>query len=248
MQSDRARELLGVGDKFTARELKAAFRRSSFLCHPDTGGSEEQFHKLQMAYEALQVSCVLDSTVPAPSDTLVDGTPLSELGGGFPLTESACQCEKCEGLGYKRYEDHKDMVEEDCPECGGTGSRRYPCKRCGGDGKYKHPKTGKAIGECRGCNSTGWFYPWNKDQSPPRGVTFAEMFFNSFTGFGRDWKQYIPGTDKFGIPCKKCKGHKKVEVPRKSNHIFVRCTTCDGIGEVKMWNPVLPRGYLASGG
>jgi hypothetical protein len=49
-------KLLGVPADFTREDIIAAFRRASFRCHPDHGGTEEQFIKLTEARDRLLAS------------------------------------------------------------------------------------------------------------------------------------------------------------------------------------------------
>jgi len=235
----RARELLGfsVDAKFTFTELKSAFRKQSLLAHPDTGGSGEAFQELQAAFSTLEghVSATGASGTDKALST-VDGTPLVELGHGYPLTTSARTCETCQGRGYQEFTKTVGYETATCEKCGGGGLVRYPCRKCGGDGKYKHPKTGKVSGECYLCKGTGWFYPRKKKQYSAR---------SAFDFLRR--ARYIPGTDKVGQTCNACDGHGTVEVPKKDiRKIYNKCTKCAGVGEIEMRNPVIPRGFLAA--
>lgn len=50
----RAREVLGVGARASWKKIHAAYRRRAKEAHPDRGGSEEEFKKVQAAYELLK--------------------------------------------------------------------------------------------------------------------------------------------------------------------------------------------------
>lgn len=59
-----AKELLGLGDRATLREIKAAYRRKSKQFHPDTdrSGADERacnaaMHEINEAYEILLAFC-----------------------------------------------------------------------------------------------------------------------------------------------------------------------------------------------
>ena len=229
--ADKARELLVVSETYSAQELKKAFRRASFLCHPDSGGSEERFNELVSAYKLLQPGA---QDGKSASTTLVDGTPLSEVGQGYPITEAARACDRCDGHGYVEYTDRWDMEDVTCPTCNGDKLMSHPCKHCNGTGQYTHPKTGKIVGECRRCKGTGKFYPWNKRQNASH-FSFFERVPN-----------YIPGTQKRGINCDRCGGYGHISVEKKHKSLKQRCPECRGIGEVKMFNPVIHRGFLNS--
>jgi curved DNA-binding protein len=46
-------ELLGVGDKATAEEIKRAYRKLASQHHPDKGGDKTRFQEIQAAYDTL---------------------------------------------------------------------------------------------------------------------------------------------------------------------------------------------------
>jgi len=231
MDRMEAQKELGIEDTFTKTDLRKCFRRRAFDAHPDSGGSEEAFTILQEAYTTLKKFVVADETDEEARAT--NGMKLSELGKGYPLTESAKTCETCGGFGYRDYQVDQPQHElVTCMHCGGAGLLRYKCKWCE-SGTYRHPKTGKLMGPCRSCKGTGWFYPYNK---PERGRYHHKVV-------------YIPGTKKQGVPCKYCAGRgERHEFTGATQTVYQLCMTCDGVGEIKMWNPVLPRGFLAKGG
>jgi DnaJ-class molecular chaperone len=238
MEIAEAKKLLDVPDEFSPHALKSAFRRASFLKHPDAGGSQEEFIALMQAFDVLKPCATTAGASPEEMQTLttVDGTPLADLGKGYPLTVSARTCEKCSGLGYKEFHE-TDRKLGTCKKCGGSGMVRYPCKKCGGSGDYKHPRTGRVTGKCYRCDGSGWFYPEHK--RPPRGSLFG--FFDRI--------KYIPGTRKRGQTCRACDGTGQVwQDVDVGATLYAICETCKGKGEVKMANPVIPRGYLAGGG
>ncbi len=49
----RAREILGLDETATADDAKKAFRKKALTAHPDKGGDEASFIKLQQALEVL---------------------------------------------------------------------------------------------------------------------------------------------------------------------------------------------------
>lgn len=227
MDVDQARTILGIGESFTFHELRSRFRAASLTAHPDVGGSELEFIALMDAYKTLKPHAGIDE-VAKKALTTVEGIPLSELGKGYPITVSAKMCERCQGAGYKEFHETR-TVYGTCGKCGGTGLLRYPCRRCGGDGVYKNPRTKKSIGECRGCKGSGWYYP-------PRRVP-------GFLYIGV--VHFIPGTTRPGRSCRLCRGVGRGLIQEeKKETLYTACTTCNGKGEVKMANPVIPRGYL----
>lgn len=55
--------ILGIRKGASADEIKKAYRRLARMHHPDKGGSEEMFKKIQNAYDSLE------SSEPAPAPT-----------------------------------------------------------------------------------------------------------------------------------------------------------------------------------
>jgi DnaJ-class molecular chaperone len=221
MEIQIAKELLGLA-AFTLAELKAAFRKLSFKHHPDVGGKPEKFRELTEAFETLKSRTTIAEEIK--EGRLHDGTLITELGKGFPITESAKTCDACDGKGYSVSRE-KDIGLVECPDCQGTRVRHYPCRACNGSGRYQNRV------DCRLCKGSGKFYPKSK-------------------GYGA-WpfwipQAYIPGTVYVGLPCKKCGGEGSLNQPIATERInYVRCWECHGVGEIKMWNPVIPRGLFA---
>jgi len=53
---EKCRDFLGLPEKYSLADLKAAYRRKALEVHPDVGGSDELFHYLEQVYEILE-SC-----------------------------------------------------------------------------------------------------------------------------------------------------------------------------------------------
>lgn len=54
MQISTALSILGLRSPFTLLELKAAYRKAALKTHPDCGGTEAGFHKVDNAYDFLK--------------------------------------------------------------------------------------------------------------------------------------------------------------------------------------------------
>jgi len=237
MNLSEAQNLLLVGDKFTTFELKAAFRKASFITHPDSGGSEEAFIELQEAYKQLQKLATMDKAMA--EEKTVEGTPLSELGKGFPLTVSAKTCKMCDGRGWKSFSS--GTREEECIECLGDGMFWVACKRCNGTGKYTHVETGKIVGECYGCGGTGRFYPKYK----PHMRSKVTAFFGDWLKGLRAKYITLKNGERIRVnSCRRCGGTGRMGVPDDKYLTYMTCEKCHGVGEEEMWNPVLPKGLF----
>ena len=46
-------EILGVDKNSTQEEIKKAYKKKAMIHHPDKGGSEEEFKKVQESYDVL---------------------------------------------------------------------------------------------------------------------------------------------------------------------------------------------------
>ena len=240
MELSEAKKLFSL-DSLDRRLLLKKYRALAFTCHPDYGGDPEAFNRLMDAFHILSKNC--KDGVDDKGAKTIDGKRISDLGKGYPITESARTCDACDGKGYNMFHGNAEGTGEykTCPACGGDRVKSYPCNRCEGTGKYKHPKSGKIIGECRGCKGTGKFYLYARKR---RSNRFGFMFEDLWRF---DMNPYIPGTDKRGIPCDMCCGDGKVEIKTNGEPFYTVCRKCEGVGEEKMWNPVLPRGLFTNG-
>ena len=70
---DRARRLLGLGERATLGEIKRAYHRLSKRYHPDTGGGDDpaMMYKLTAAYELLMRHCEQYRFPLAPEDNQI---------------------------------------------------------------------------------------------------------------------------------------------------------------------------------
>ena len=248
MNLQEAKSILNIDFPISRIRLKKKFRELSRTCHPDVGGDTMEFVMLKSAYDFINKQDIPDFDVEFEDGERVpgkiDGWTLDEYGQGYPISEPAKTCEKCEGKGWwsymgeRRVEDTEaansnDAQGQKCSKCLGYGLFSYPCKRCGGTGKYK-AKNGKVVGECYGCKGTGRFFPKPK----------------------REYQKHVKG-GRTGIRCGACFGDGYVrndifnlffgiKFKTVKERVYARCPECKGAGEVKMWNPVLPRGYLGA--
>ena len=237
MITAEARKLIGIdADAYTLPQLKKAFRTQSFIHHPDHGGTEESFQKLHEAYEALLQGSVSAAGPHVPIETeTIEGNPLADLGKGYPLTESAITCDICHEAGFKAFHDRVSK-EKTCSMCRGTGAFSYPCGGCRGTGKNTNPQTGLPVADCIACGGVGRYYPPSKDNSRHGGFTVKHITLPD-------------GTPVRANKCNTCRGSGTVSYLADLDEVscYTRCRKCEGRGEVKIYNPVLPRGLFAVG-
>jgi len=193
-------------------KIRKAFRRLAIDNHPDRGGNVVRFEEVKNAYELL---CATPEAIRIGKNDaarivkLSDGTPVKNLGRGFPITEAATTCEECDGQGFRTHETPAKAV---CSSCGGTGWLTVDCRFCEGKG-CSRCRNGKFVPFKAYCRRRGLHPFW--DFCPPR------------------------------LQCSACNGVGTVTNGKTERRTF-RCPRCEGIGEVKLFNPVLPRGQLRS--
>lgn len=232
MTEIEARKLFGLETNFSRLELKKLYREKARTAHPDVGGSDAEFQALQAAFSLLWE---LGTGEAGELRETVDGTPLAELGKGYPISVPAKTCEDCNGKGYRELRDPTEYVWRECSICKGHKAFAYPCRSCGGFGRYKNPRDGSDAGECDRCKGTGLFFPKARREDC-------------------DWTSRVSGkvvahprvSGEYAYQCKACGGYGKANVPSGERLYAVKCSMCKGIGEIKMWNPVLPRGFLGA--
>ena len=222
MSEDEASDtlLLNRNEVVDHTTLKSAYRKLAHEHHPDKGGDPAVFAKLKDAYDVLAPLAGKEK-VKAGDEATLQGDLLRDLGRGYPITESAKPCEPCEGKGFTSFKRiNYDFHHEPCETC-----RINTGVSTGWIQNEKNP--------CFKCKSTGRFVVNGVD----RGVC------NGCKGNGFHWRSIRPR------PCYACfgSGYRTVDTKKDTNKIdHSTCTTCKGVGEVKLFNPVLPRGYLSA--
>jgi len=209
----------------TLDALKRAYRILAKAQHPDLGGSKEAFQQLQLSYELLTKSPFIRESVESPAfgtEATVDGTPLAELGLGLGPTVNGTDCRACGHHGFTTTFEKKWVICDRCDELGGE----Y-CLECRGTGKFKL-RSGRLV-ECRRCKGSMY-------EATP--FTQHRTRFSSIFGYARSI------FDRTRRTCRFCKGSKRQVIGDKSRPVYYRCGDCSGSGEVRIWNPVIPKGRL----
>jgi len=155
---EQAFYLLGVTSKADLRAVTRAYRRKAFDVHPDRNDSPkaaERMSELTAAYAVAKEEVAGSEAVLLDGLKCTDGTPLEDLGKGFPVTQNSVPCPSCDGRGYLLCTKRSVHECTACTSTPGTFSRREgPCPRCKGTGKY-YNKAGRLIGECFRCRGRG---------------------------------------------------------------------------------------------
>ena len=201
--------VFGINLPTSLNELKKAYREEAKKCHPDKGGSEEDFKRLRKVYDQLlnfegDPNVFSNGNGSSKKET-VDGTPLSELGLGLGPKVNGMDCRYCNHKGYIEKEPEWFI---DCSACGGSGEvrRKTECRNCKGSGKFTQARS-KRVVDCRTCRGTGSF------------------LLSSMT------------------ICLECVGNGRV-MEKTGSPLYHRCSSCYGTGEIRIYNPVIPKGRL----
>ena len=228
MNISKAKKLLGIEEAlFTAQELKKAFRKQSLTHHPDVGGTKTNFENIVKAFKALEGHCSNSSETQLKT---VNGTLLSKLGRGLPITTSVKPCNRCDSKGYIEYRDWT-TINIECPTCAGTGVFSYPCNNCNGKGHFINHQTGKVLGNCSKCGGDGRFYP------PYKAYGLYDFFYIKTV--------FQNGKQIKAKQCTHCFGDGEVPSKKETETTkYLECSECTGIGEIEIFNPVIPRGLF----
>ena len=153
-------KLLGLERNASSSDIKKAYQKGALKHHPDKGGDEETFKKVQQAYEILSDDGKrrhYDTTGQIPGDQVQEGP----FGGGMPFPFDISNLFGMFGAGGKPprhrgmkappkrevlkltlsqlYFGHSFQINLDrsktCTGCQGSGAKRKePCGSCGGSG------------------------------------------------------------------------------------------------------------------
>lgn len=132
----------------TIDALKDSFRRASKRCHPDAGGSHDQFIHLKREYDRL-LRDPSTFTIARTHARTVDGADLSDLGLGLGPTTNGKDCPECKRVGYRTYTNWR---ERPCPQRRRIGWSTL-CY-CHSDGMIRE-RSGDYHTRCARCDGTG---------------------------------------------------------------------------------------------
>lgn len=173
MNIDNYYETLGVEETATQEEIKKKYRKLAKENHPDTGGNEELFKKISLAYETLSDS---------QKRQQYDVKRKNPFGGSFNMNEmfnnvfNQRQAQQQRPThtsnitvnigtlnsfnGGKHTLSYKRQVI--CEPCGGSGGDKKTCQTCSGSGNVvKQVGSGMFVQliqmACDSCRGTGSF-------------------------------------------------------------------------------------------
>jgi len=170
-------DILGVNKEASKDEIKKAFREKSKLTHPDKGGNEEEFKKINEAYNTLSdenAKAKYDNDLNNPfGDFNQGGNPFDIFNQffnqGFNNTRRTAPDKIVDvNVGVvdsflgKEIEIKFDRRKK-CEPCNGGGGEKDKCIVCGGTGQITQ-RVGNSFfsnvirTSCNVCNGTGFTY------------------------------------------------------------------------------------------
>jgi molecular chaperone DnaJ len=137
-------EILGVSETSTQDEIKKAFRTKSKVMHPDKGGNEEDFKKINEAYDTLGDENKRAQYDQQRNNPFGGGNPFdifNDMFGGFNRQPERRVPDKVIDLNIGVVDsflgkemDVNFMRKTACTPCGGTGGEKETCNVCNGQG------------------------------------------------------------------------------------------------------------------
>lgn len=214
----------------TPTAFRERYRQLVRELHPDVAGAEttEQFQIMQDAYDKIQTVSSLFIIYEENRDGPIaqykrnamtqEGIPLTNLGLGFGPNVNAVDCEYCNGKGYTSSFGYRKVY---CNECDEEGRALQTCPQCRGSKGFTSID-GHTHVKCQTCNDAGVVL-----QQPRKSGSWSYL------------------DDLFGhVLCSKCRGTKFREIRDKECYTYHKCHSCQGKGEIRIYNPVIMKGRL----
>lgn len=175
MNEENLYTILGVEKNATQEDIKKAYREKSKLHHPDKGGSEDMFKKINEAYSTLS-----DEQKRHNYDNK-GNNPF--FGSGDNMSDIFEQMFNFGGRGTQRRNAHTDKIvelhitpiesylgvekvfqftrKEACGSCNGRGGERITCVTCNGQGVFAKTVNNGFFQQvfrsvCQSCNGNGY--------------------------------------------------------------------------------------------
>lgn len=164
-------DILGVSPGATEDEIKKAYRKKAMDSHPDKGGSEEEFQKINEAYE------ILTGKREEPKDpnhrnpfggNPFGGNPFGNPFGGNPFARNNGFRMKARAINLQVdltveevyngcTKNVKYYVDRFCHTCKGKGALKFgSCTACGGKGMHVQNMQGmQTFIMCNNCGGSG---------------------------------------------------------------------------------------------
>jgi len=216
----RAMEIMGITENPDPEQVKKNFSNLALIHHPDRGGRLEDFLAINEALTLLSKPFINEKTVC--------GTPISSLGKGLPLSQSAVQCDSCEGHGYRTW---ASILWDNCPTCEGkiyTSTECKPCPLCKGSGVLNQNWCQK----CQGAGTITNLLPYVKRCS--------DCSLNNRHGILQKALDALEELDYKEARRMILREEKVGQIPTGGNCHYI-CEACKGVGEIEIFNPALPR-------
>ncbi|KKK61294.1 hypothetical protein LCGC14_3015770 [marine sediment metagenome] len=206
----------GLLSPTTRAAFRHSYRKQAFLVHPDHSQTKDP-----APFVALQAAydLLLQCNAIFAGDTEKQGDTATD---GTPLNTlglglgSAVNGTDCNKCRTRGYTTAIGKKRVYCEECNDEGVPLKQCPRCRGTCGFTAPDKTHVV--CEVC--------WDK------GKILDIIKRKHFSA---------------ALPlCKHCHGTKYRTISNRDQPIFHKCLVCNGTGEVRIFNPVIPKGRLAA--
>ena len=153
-------DILGVKPGASEEEVKKAYRKKAIETHPDKGGNEEEFQKINEAYEILTGKREEPKTGPQFQNPFSQN-PFGFGGrGGFRMKARPLNLSidlSVEEVFHGCNKNIKYYVDRSCGTCNGSGGLKFgACNTCAGRGAHIQNMHGmQTITMCNNCGGSG---------------------------------------------------------------------------------------------
>lgn len=208
----------GLVAPVTRKEFRRGYRARARELHPDMN-KEDTTKEFQLLQETYE-KLVGSNIFTDVIDSTVEGLNLSELGLGLGPLINGVECSHCCGNGYTSTFGFKYEYCNDCDDMGFPLPMKI-CPQCRGSKGFTSIKGHHVV--CMTCNDRGKIKGHAKHQS-----------------LSEYWNLFEPR-------CPSCNGTKQRKVNDIEQMIYSRCSYCDGVGEIRIYNPVIMKARLNGG-
>jgi len=191
-------EILGVSKDSTQEEIKKAYKKKAMVHHPDKGGSEEDFKKLQESYDVLSDENKRQNYdrfgTADPNIGDMHGDPFdifsNIFGGGFSRNQVRRGSDLRISVSISLYDVINGCSKKikykrniPCDVCKCSGGKTKSCSKCGGSGQVSNiNKTPFGViqtsSTCPSCNGNGKTVIESCKNCKGEGVINSEEIFD----------------------------------------------------------------------
>lgn len=214
MTEENLYTILGVDEKSSQDDIKKAYREKSKKLHPDMGGSEEDFKKINEAYSTLsdpQKRSQYDNRKNNPFGNFGGHGGFGDIfeqmfnfgGNPFAKKQKNNFTDKIIELNITPLESYLGVDKEvrffrngSCDYCSGKGGERHNCNACGGQGFFARTVSNGMFNQvfrnvCNQCQGNGYLLKNRCGVCSGNGTKVMEEKINIKLPHGIDDGQFL---------------------------------------------------------